>query len=108
MWEYLDHVHTAVQKLQQVLVRVDYVPEGLEGDLGAVDHYVLLGVGTDTRLIELVLLMHRYLLRSGPEEMEGGNEMRWQLVAESELRVRKCVKLLSYVPLFVWCTVVGD
>ena len=108
MWEYLDHVHTAVQKLQQVLVRVDYVPEGLEGDLGAVDHYVLLGVGTDTRLIELVLLMHRYLLRSGPEEMEGGNEMRWQLVAESELRVRKCVKLLSYVSLFVWCTVVGD
>lgn len=97
VWEYVDHVHSAVQRLQQTLVKIDYVPEGLEGDLSAVDHYVLLGVRMDTRLVGLVNLMHRFLLRLGPEELrEGERETRWQLVAESELRVRKCLKLHSF------------
>lgn len=93
----IDLVHASVQKLQHILVSIDYVPFGLEDDTWALDHYVLLGVRLDTRLVDLFNLIHGFL----PEYADPSSELG-RLQWESELRVRKCLKLSACVFLVLW------
>ncbi|KAI5479081.1 C6 transcription factor, partial [Pseudohyphozyma bogoriensis] len=52
----IDCIHRAVQRLQQILVSIQYVPIGVV-DAWAVDDFVLLGVRTDTALVDLCFLL---------------------------------------------------
>ncbi|GAA5853267.1 hypothetical protein JCM8547_000261 [Rhodosporidiobolus lusitaniae] len=101
LWVLIDKVHNAVQELQQLLVSLtaSHV-QGCEGEPYTLEHFVLLGVRFDAFLVDLINLMHGYLLRnrngpgvwSEPEDDPLLSSMR----AESELRVRKCLKLSSF------------
>ncbi|KAK4046324.1 hypothetical protein OIV83_006154 [Microbotryomycetes sp. JL201] len=109
LYSLIDSTHSAIQNLQQYLVGVSHVPAGCEGDPYALDHFVLLGVRADTYLVDLVNLIHDWLLKKRPvasqttEErrnkqdfaLEGDDRLvrlRW----ESMLRVRKCLKLIAF------------
>lgn len=66
------------------------------------DHYVLLAVRYDTRLVDLVNLLHGFLESHEweQEEVRGGDGRRVReeverLKKESEMRVRKCLKLVA-------------
>lgn len=72
----------------------------------ATDHFVLLAVRADTRLVDLVNLIHEFLNREDIVDVWGSNgsgemkkEEEWELVrrmrGESEMRVRKCLKLVA-------------
>lgn len=69
------------------------------------DHYILLGVRADTFLVDLVNLIFVYL-RKDRSEGRGGDDVVWsetegdpalvRIREESELRVRKCLKLVAF------------
>lgn len=72
----------------------------------ATDHFVLLAVRADTRLVDLVNLIHEFLKRDDVVEVWGSGgkdgskrQEEWELVrrmrGESEMRVRKCLKLVA-------------
>lgn len=72
------------------------------GDPWTSDHFVLLAVRADTRLVDLVNLIHGFLRREDIVEVwgqEGEEEEEWRVVErlreESEMRVRKCLKLVA-------------
>lgn len=93
LWNTVDYVHGAVQRLQHALVNIPYIPLGLEGDIWAVDHFILLGVRLDTRLVDLCNLAHGYLGRSVVGGLGRDNEELEAMRRESDMRVRKCLKL---------------
>lgn len=95
-------MHTSIQRLQQFLVSISHIPPGCEGDIFALDHFVLLGVRADTYLVDLVNLIHTWLMKdrsnlgglenwAEAESDERLHKLRW----ESMLRVRKCLKLVA-------------
>ncbi|GAA6030790.1 hypothetical protein JCM8097_008877 [Rhodosporidiobolus ruineniae] len=101
LWTLIDKVHHAVQELQQLLVSltVNQV-SGCEDQPYSLEHFVLLGVRFDAILVDVINLMHGYLIRNrnGPgqwSEQEDDPLLR-QMREESELRVRKCLKLSSF------------
>ncbi|BGP51267.1 hypothetical protein JCM10450v2_007196 [Rhodotorula kratochvilovae] len=101
LWKLIDKVHNAIQELQQLLVslQVNQVT-GCEDQPFGLEHFVLLGVRYDSLLIDLINLQHVYLMRdrNGPgiwSEREDDALLR-AMRQESELRVRKCLKLASF------------
>ncbi|GAA5914825.1 hypothetical protein JCM6882_007284 [Rhodosporidiobolus microsporus] len=101
LWTLIDKVHNGVQELQQLLVSltVDQVTN-CEGDPYALEHFVLLGVRFDAILVDVVNLMHGWLMRNrnGPGQWSEAedDELLGRMRQESELRVRKCLKLSSF------------
>jgi hypothetical protein len=67
------------------------------------DHFVLLAVRADTRLVDLVNLMHEFLMRPDLAQEWGGRAGVGQaeedeiarMRIESDMRVRKCLKLVA-------------
>ncbi|GAA5979583.1 hypothetical protein JCM11641_007877 [Rhodosporidiobolus odoratus] len=101
LWTLVDKVHGAVQELQQLLVSL--TPSQVvdcENDPYALEHFVLLGVRFDSLLVDTVNLLHVYLMRdrNGPgvwSEKED-DPLLLKMREESNLRVRKCLKLSSF------------
>ncbi|GAA5850537.1 hypothetical protein JCM8547_001907 [Rhodosporidiobolus lusitaniae] len=97
LWSYIDRAHAAVQRLHRRLVQLDYVPEGCDAH-HSVDYDLLIGVRMDERLLDVVHLAHEWLKaqreqeRLSPEDRHALDE----LLATSERRVRKCLKLLAF------------
>ncbi|SCV73552.1 BQ2448_7478 [Microbotryum intermedium] len=102
LWRQIDTVHSSVQRLQQFIVALTEPPPGSEGDPYVLDHYVLLAVRADTRLVDLVNLMHKFLMR--PDILDGWGgppgsnpvEIVLRMRVESDMRVRKVLKLLAF------------
>ncbi|GAA5827864.1 hypothetical protein JCM3770_006897, partial [Rhodotorula araucariae] len=101
LWKLIDKVHNAIQELQQLLVslHVNQVA-GCEDQPFGLEHFVLLGVRYDAILMDLINLQHVYLMRdrNGPGvwgECEDDGLLK-TMRQESELRVRKCLKLASF------------
>ncbi|GAA5872131.1 hypothetical protein JCM1840_006327 [Sporobolomyces johnsonii] len=101
LWNLVDNVHNALQHVQSILVSLHVnAVSGLEDDPYALDHFVLLGVRYDSILVDLINLMHVWLMRSRDGEKMWTEREDDPFLAsmrqESELRVRKCLKLLSF------------
>jgi hypothetical protein len=99
LWAVIDEVHSAIQRIQQVLVNINYTPEGI-ADNWVIEAYVLLGARTDTGLVDLCYLVHGSLLRvrdSGGVDLNLINA----ILVDSDLRVRKCLKLFACVYFYV-------
>ncbi|KAM0752855.1 hypothetical protein T439DRAFT_346629 [Meredithblackwellia eburnea MCA 4105] len=96
LWSKIDRVHGAVQKLHRTLSSLDYTPEGCDHG-HALDYDLLIGVRMDARMVDLVNLAHMRLLSLR-------ERIRWtpdaplleEVIAISEKRVRKCLKLLAF------------
>lgn len=100
VWHQIDTTHASVQKLQNYFVNIRHTPQGAEQDVRATDHFALLAVRADTRLVDIVFLMHGFLMREDVTNGWGlGNRAEDEMVArmrvESEMRVRKCLKLVA-------------
>ncbi|GJN93184.1 hypothetical protein Rhopal_006231-T1 [Rhodotorula paludigena] len=101
LWKLIDKVHNAIQQLQQLLVSLSVNQvAGCEDEPYGLEHFVLLGVRYDAILVDLINLQHVYLIRNrnGPgvwAESED-DELLAAMRQESELRVRKCLKLSSF------------
>ncbi|GAA5842268.1 hypothetical protein JCM11251_006763 [Rhodosporidiobolus azoricus] len=97
LWGYIDRAHAAVQRLHRRLVQLDYVPEGCD-EHHSVDYDLLIGVRMDERLLDVVHLAHEWMKKQrmsnsfSPENRQALEE----LLATSERRVRKCLKLLAF------------
>ncbi|GAA6012748.1 hypothetical protein JCM10207_005348 [Rhodosporidiobolus poonsookiae] len=101
LWTLIDKVHHAVQELQQLLVSLTAEQvTGCEGDRYALEHFVLLGVRFDSILVDVINLMHVYLFRNrngpGTWSEKEDDELLMRMRQESELRVRKCLKLSAF------------
>ncbi|GAA6057400.1 hypothetical protein JCM3770_000745 [Rhodotorula araucariae] len=100
LWNLIDQIHNAIQRLQQHLVALTAPFPGMDGDPHAVDHVILLSVLADDVLVHLVGYVHRYLLWDrnlalyGPER-EGDEELD-RIRGESSMRVFKCLKLFAF------------
>ncbi|GAA5920953.1 hypothetical protein JCM3775_004019 [Rhodotorula graminis] len=101
LWKLIDKVHNAIQELQQLLVGLACNQvAGCEDQPFGLEHFVLLGVRYDSLLVDLINLQHVYLMknRDGPgtwAERED-DPLLSSMRQESELRVRKCLKLASF------------
>ena len=124
LWKLIDKVHNAIQELQQLLVGLACNQvAGCEDQPFGLEHFVLLGVRYDSLLVDLINLQHVYLCvpfpsspalrrrradvdptarsmknRDGPgtwAERED-DPLLASMRQESELRVRKCLKLASF------------
>ncbi|GAA5849047.1 hypothetical protein JCM9279_004706 [Rhodotorula babjevae] len=101
LWKLIDKVHNAIQELQQLLVGLACNQvAGCEDQPFGLEHFVLLGVRYDSLLVDLINLQHVYLMknRDGPgtwAERED-DPLLTSMRQESELRVRKCLKLASF------------
>lgn len=99
LWHLIDQIHNAIQRFQQRLVSLTTPISGTNDDPHGTDHAILLAVWADDMLVNLVGLVHLYLLRDrnggqyGPER-EGDAELE-RTRAESSMRVFKCLKLLA-------------
>ncbi|GAA5937964.1 hypothetical protein JCM3775_002408 [Rhodotorula graminis] len=100
LWNLVDQIHNAIQRLQQQLVAITDPLVGSDGDPRAVDHAILLVVRADDVLVHLVGYIHAYLMRDrdsgkyGPER-EGDRELA-RARGESQMRVFKCLKLFAF------------
>ncbi|GAA5983536.1 hypothetical protein JCM10908_000323 [Rhodotorula pacifica] len=96
LWSAIDRTHAAVQRLHRRLVQLDYVPEGC--DKGhSVDYDLLISVRMDERLLDVVHLTHVWLTHLRKlESFVQDRTVLDDLVATSERRVRKCLKLLAF------------
>lgn len=90
LWSKIDVVHASVQKLQSILNNIDYTPSGFDSDARALEQYRLLAVRIDTRLVDVVNLIHGLL----PNWFDPASELG-ALRTKSKLRVRKCLKLTA-------------
>ncbi|KAK4701620.1 26S proteasome regulatory subunit T3, partial [Phenoliferia sp. Uapishka_3] len=96
LWSTIDRVHGAVQKLHRTLSALDYQPPGCEAD-HALDYDLLIGVRMDARMVDIVNLAHMRLLgRRDRLRWTTHSELLEALIATSEKRVRKCLKLLAF------------
>uniref|UniRef100_A0A0K3CDM4 BY PROTMAP: gi/472585859/gb/EMS23401.1/ C6 transcription factor [Rhodosporidium toruloides NP11] gi/647395744/emb/CDR37411.1/ RHTO0S02e14554g1_1 [Rhodosporidium toruloides] n=1 Tax=Rhodotorula toruloides TaxID=5286 RepID=A0A0K3CDM4_RHOTO len=99
LWHLIDQIHNAIQRFQQRLVSLATPISGANDDPHGTDHAILLAVWADDMLVNLVGLVHLYLMRDrnsgqyGPER-EGDEELE-RTRAESSMRVFKCLKLLA-------------
>ncbi|TNY24237.1 hypothetical protein DMC30DRAFT_413470 [Rhodotorula diobovata] len=100
LWNLVDQLHNAIQRLQQHLVSLSDPFPGSEGDPHAVDHAILLAVLGDDILVHLVGYIHMYLLRDRSSGMYGpereGDEDLVRARGESSMRVFKCLKLFAF------------
>ena len=88
-------MHSSVQRLQQVLVNLDHTPDGIDDEQCTVDRYVLLAARIDTRLADLCNYLHAFLER---QSLGMPDELGWsRLLVESDMRIRKCLKLFACV-----------
>ncbi|GAA5981724.1 hypothetical protein JCM5350_000469 [Sporobolomyces pararoseus] len=107
LWSLIDSVHNALQHLQSVFVHLDQSQvEDLDDSPYALDHFVLLGVRADSILVDLINLMHLWLKRDRNGEgiwtESEDDRLLKSMREESELRVRKCLKLSAfYAQLFL-------
>jgi len=117
LWSLIDSVHNSLQHLQSILVHLDLTQVGdLDDSPYALDHFVLLGVRADSILVDLINLMHVWLQKDrnqvGIWTEKEEDPLLISMRKESELRVRKCLKLsawavfLSFLPSVVspWLT----
>ncbi|GAA5964092.1 hypothetical protein JCM3765_000900 [Sporobolomyces pararoseus] len=107
LWSLIDSVHNALQHLQSIFVHLEQTQvEDLEDSPYALDHFVLLGVRADSILVDLINLMHLWLKKDRNGEgiwTESEDDLLLKSMREeSELRVRKCLKLSAfYAQLFL-------
>ncbi|GAA5849707.1 hypothetical protein JCM9279_001986 [Rhodotorula babjevae] len=100
LWNLVDQIHNAIQRLQQQLVAVTDPIAGSDSDPQAVDHAILLVVRADDVLVHIVGYIYAYLMRDrdsgmyGPER-EGDRELA-RARGESQMRVFKCLKLFAF------------
>ncbi|KAL8290343.1 hypothetical protein RQP46_002601 [Phenoliferia psychrophenolica] len=94
LWQAIDDVHSVVQRFQKLLVNLDYIPDGMDTLHTNVDRHVLLAARIDTRLADLCYYMHDFIKA---KVTELPHEPAWhELLLESDLRVRKCIKLSAF------------
>ncbi|KAL8279123.1 hypothetical protein RQP46_008379 [Phenoliferia psychrophenolica] len=97
LWRKLDRVHGAIQRLHRSLKSLPYTPAGCEHLNHALDYDLLLVVRMDARMVDIVNLTHVQLLARR-------ERLRWtphegfleELIAASEKRMRKCLRLLAF------------
>ncbi|BGP40239.1 hypothetical protein JCM10449v2_004197 [Rhodotorula kratochvilovae] len=96
LWTYIDRAHAAVQRLHRRLVQLDYTPAGCDAH-HSVDYDLLIGVRMDERLLDVVHLAHVWLAQQRKMDLtlDDRNALE-DLLATSERRVRKCLKLLAF------------
>ncbi|BGP55675.1 hypothetical protein JCM8202v2_003280 [Rhodotorula sphaerocarpa] len=96
LWSAIDRTHSAVQRLHRRLVQLDYVPAGC--DLShSVDYDLLISVRMDERLLDVVHLAHVWLVQLRKIDLTPQDRKALEeLLAVSERRVRKCLKLLAF------------
>ncbi|GAA6003790.1 uncharacterized protein JCM10292_003376 [Rhodotorula paludigena] len=96
LWSYVDRAHAAVQKLHRRLVQLDYTPAGCDAH-HSVDYDLLIGVRMDERLLDIVHLAHVWLIQQRRMDLTIEDRAALEdLLATSERRVRKCLKLLAF------------
>ena len=96
LWSAIDRTHAAVQRLHRRLVRLDYVPEGCDQS-HSVDYDLLISVRMDERLLDVVHLTHVWLVQLRKLDLSSQDRTALdELLATSERRVRKCLKLLAF------------
>lgn len=96
LFNFIDEVHSCIQKLQQFLVGITAIPLGCDQDTTALDHFVLLGVRADTYLVDVVSLTYYFFTNQvGPAEDREEEVLINGLRRESEMRMRKCLKLIA-------------
>ncbi|GAA5989890.1 hypothetical protein JCM11641_001962 [Rhodosporidiobolus odoratus] len=97
LWQHIDRAHAAVQKFHRRLVQLDYVPAGCD-DHHSVDYDLLIGVRMDVRLLDVVHLAHEWLKNQRNSASLSRQDLATleELLATSERRVRKCLKLLAF------------
>ncbi|SCZ97299.1 BZ3500_MvSof-1268-A1-R1_Chr4-2g07122 [Microbotryum saponariae] len=99
LYALIDETHAGIQKLQQFLVNVHVPPPGCEDEPYALDQFVLLGVRADTYLVDIINLVHQSLhsdARSTWNSTRRDSALLASLRHESELRVRKSLKLVAF------------
>ncbi|GAA6017493.1 hypothetical protein JCM11491_006842 [Sporobolomyces phaffii] len=107
LWSLVDNVHNSLQHLQSIFVHLEQSQVAdLDDSPYALDHFVLLGVRADSVLVDLINLMHLWLKKDRNGEglwMEKESDpFLLEMRQESELRVRKCLKLSAfYAQLFL-------
>lgn len=103
LWAEIDTTHVAIQRLHRLFSKlqraaahhthaeIEYAHDhSLEFD-------VLIAVRMDTRILDIVNLCHTFLCRQLGAALPAAIRAQLQdLVALSDRRVRKCLKLLSY------------
>ncbi|BGP24743.1 zn(2)-C6 fungal-type transcription factor [Rhodotorula toruloides] len=96
LWDYIDRAHQAVQKFHRTLVSLTYTPDGCD-DHHTVDYDLLIAVRMDERLLDIVHLAHVWLLRRTRDDLTPSQVVDLDmLLAVSDRRVRKCLKLLAF------------
>jgi len=93
LYNFIDEIHSSIQRLQQIVVNLSQLSDNTEEHLLAVEHLILITVRQDTSLIELVLHLHDYLEGLGNVYDPQGDFAR--IKHESSLRVRMCLKLAA-------------
>lgn len=79
-----------------VLAGIQYTPAGCEGDVRALDDFILLAVRLDMYLIDLCNSIHAFVGRAQPTTRGGERELA-EMKFDSERRVRKCLRLVACV-----------
>ncbi|KAI5481865.1 C6 transcription factor [Pseudohyphozyma bogoriensis] len=96
LWAILDHIHDGMQRIQQILVNISYLPSGCESD-GCADLHLRFDTRLDRDLMDVTYLLHGLVLQkcSQPTSFPQSSQNS-VLMNESEKRVRKCLKLVAF------------
>lgn len=96
LWAALDEIHDAVQRIQQILVHVSYLPTGCESD-GCADLHLRFDTRLDRDVSDVVHLIHTFILdRAGLTATLPHDSNLLPLFNESEGRVRRSLKLVAF------------
>jgi hypothetical protein len=94
LWRSIDATHSAVQRLHRKLVGLEITDD--DGD-HTLEYDLLIGVRMDARLIDIINLAHGFLCSQlDTMSTPGDRKALDELVALSERRVRKSLKLLAF------------
>lgn len=98
VWSAIDQIHESIQRLQQVLVNLNYPPAGCGQD-GCSDLHLRFDTRLDRDVMDVTYLLHLLVGERKATIDRGDAEMRrtWALLSEeSDRRVRKSLKLTAF------------
>ncbi|KAL8293563.1 hypothetical protein RQP46_000264 [Phenoliferia psychrophenolica] len=92
----LDQIHAAVQRVQQLLVNIAYLPSGCQSD-GCADLHLRFDTRLDRDVMDVTYLLHSLIVeKAAASDIAGPEENTNVLLAESHRRVRKALKLVAF------------
>ncbi|KAM0752733.1 hypothetical protein T439DRAFT_323347 [Meredithblackwellia eburnea MCA 4105] len=96
LWFVVDQIHAAVQRVQQLLVNIGYLPNGCQSD-GCADLHLRFDTRLDRDLMDVTYLIHGFIVErlTSPQWLALG-EVGDVMLVESDRRVRKAIKLVAF------------